>query len=82
MVCTPIKLINDILKGMQDNAMFWFNTTTIHATLFDANIFCHRISQLTQLTSGNISHPERFDQMLYIENGEESLQQIVSTLRE
>jgi hypothetical protein len=57
--------------------MLWFNTT-IQATVFDANNFCHRISQLTQLTSGNIPHPVRFDQMIHIEQREESLQHIVS----
>jgi hypothetical protein len=62
--------------------MCWFYTT-IQATVFDVNIFCHHISQLTQLTSGNIPHPEHFDQMIYtIGQGEGSLQQIVSTLRE
>ena len=37
----------------------------------------YRISQLTQLTS-----PVRFDQMKYVEQREESLQQIVSIPRE
>ena len=55
--------------------MFWF-FTTIQAIVFDANNFCYRISQLTQLTS-----PERFDQMKYVEQWEESLQQIVSIPR-
>ena len=40
-------------------------------------ILCYRISQLTQLTS-----PERFDQMKYVEQREESLKQIVSIPRE
>ena len=61
---------------MYGDAMFWF-FTTIQAIVFDANIFCYRISQLTQLTS-----PECFDQMKYVEQQEESLQQIVSTPRE
>ena len=38
------------------------------------------ISQLTQQISGNILHPERFDQMIYIEQGEESLLQIISII--
>ena len=54
----------------------WFYTT-IQAIVFDANIFCYGISQLTQLTS-----PDRFDQMKYVEQREESLQQIVSIPRE
>ena len=56
--------------------------TVRQASVFDANNFCHHISQLTQLMSGNIPHPERFDQMIHIEQGEESLPQIVSILRE
>ena len=40
-------------------------------------LFLYRISQLTQLTS-----PGRFDQMKYVEQREESLQQIVSIPRE
>ena len=56
--------------------MFWF-FTTIQAIVFDANNFCYRISQLTQLTS-----LERCDQMKYVEQREESLQQIVSIPRE
>ena len=56
--------------------MFWFYTI-IQAIVFDANNFCYRISQLTQLTS-----LERFDQMNYAGQREESLQQIVSILRE
>ena len=59
------------------NARFWFYTTIIHVIVFDANNFCYRISQLTQLTS-----PERFDQMKYVEQREESLHQIVSIPRE
>ena len=55
---------------LYDGAMFWFYTT-IQAIVFDANNFCNRISQLTQLTS-----PERLDQMKYVEQREESLQQI------
>jgi hypothetical protein len=41
--------------------------------VLDANNFCHQISQLSQLTS-----PERPDQIKYIGQREESLQQIVS----
>ena len=62
---------------MYDGAMFWFYTT-IQAIVFDANNFCHRISQLlTQRT-----RPERFDQMNYVGQREESLQQIISIPRE
>ena len=76
MVCKPSNQINAKLEEMY-NARFWFLTTIIHAIVFDANNFCHRISQLTQLTS-----PERFDQMNYVGQREESLQQIVSIPRE
>ena len=65
-------MINAKLEEMYGGAMFWF-FTTIQAIIFDANNFCYRISQLNQLTS-----PERFDQMKYAEQREESLQQIVS----
>ena len=44
--------------------------------------FCHHISQLTQLISGNIPHPERFDQMIHIEQAEESLPHTISNFRE
>ncbi len=67
MVCKPINLINSKLMEIYDYAMFWFDIT-VQATVFDANYFCHRISQLMQPTSGNISDPERFDQMIYIEH--------------
>ena len=76
MVCKLSNRINAKLEEMY-NARFWFLTTIIHAIVFDANNFCHRISQLTQLTS-----PERFDEMKYVEQREESLQQIVSITRE
>ena len=76
MISKPINLINAKLEEMYDSAMFWFYTT-IQAIVFDANKFCYRISQLTQLTS-----PERFDQMNYVGQREESLQQIVSIPRE
>ena len=70
MVCKPINLINVILDEMYD-AMVWVFMTVRQASVFDANIFCHHISQLTQLMSGNILHPERFNQMIHIEQGEE-----------
>ena len=76
MVCKLSNRINAKLEEMY-NARFWFLTTIIHAIVFDANNFCHRISQLTQLTS-----PERFDEMKFVEQREESLQQIVSIPRE
>ena len=72
MISKPTYLTNAKLEG----AIFWF-FTTLQAIVFDANNFCYRISQLTQLTS-----PERFDQMKYVEQREESLQQIVSIPRE
>ncbi len=56
--------------------------TIRQASVFDANNFCHYISQLTQLISWNIPHPERYDQMKYIEPGEESLTHIISNLLE
>jgi hypothetical protein len=58
---------------MYDYTMFWLNAT-IQATVFNANIFCHHLSQLTKLTIGNIPHPECFDQMIDIDQGEEYLQ--------
>ena len=60
MISKPINLINAKMEEMYDGALFWFYTT-IQAMVFDANNFCYRISQLTQLTS-----PERFDQMNYV----------------
>ena len=71
MVCRLSNRINAKLEEMY-NARFWFYTTIIHAIVFDANKFFHRISQLTQLTS-----PEHFDEMKYAEQREELLQQIV-----
>ena len=68
MICKSINLINTSWKKC---------TMAIQAIVFDANNVCYRISQLTQLTS-----PERFDQMKYVEQQEESLQQIVSIPRE
>ncbi len=56
--------------------------TVRQASVFDAKNFCHHISQLTQLLSGNIPHPERLDQMVHIEQGEESLPRIISIFRE
>ena len=76
MVCKQINRINAKLEEMYD-ARFWFYTTIIQAPVFDGNNFCYRISQLTQLTS-----PERFDEMKYAKQREESLQQIVSTPRD
>ena len=76
MISKPINLIKAKLEERYDGAMFWFYTT-IQAILFDANNFCYRISQLAQLTS-----PERLDQMNYVGQQEESLQQIVLIPRE
>ena len=76
MISKPTSLTNAKLEEMYGVAMFWF-FTTIQAIVFDANNFCYRISQLFQLTS-----PERFDQMKYVEQREESLQQIVLIPRE
>ncbi len=64
------------------DAIVWVFMTVKQASLFDAKSFCHHISQLTQLISWNISHPENFDQMIYIEQGEESLPHIISNFRE
>jgi hypothetical protein len=64
------------------DAMVWVFMTIGQASVFDANSFSHHISQLTQLIRGNIPHPERFDLMIYIEQGEELLPQISSNLRE
>ncbi len=81
MVCTPIIQTNFKLGEMYD-AIVWVIMTVRQASVFDAYNCCHHISQLTQLISGNIPHPEHFDQMIYIEQGEESLQHIISNLRE
>jgi len=81
MVCKPINQINFKLEEMYD-AIVWVIMTVRQASVFDANNFCHHISQLTQLMSGNIPHPERFDQMIHIEQGEESLPHIISNSRE
>ena len=75
MISKPFSLTNAKLEEMYGGTMFWF-FTTIQAIVFDANNFCYRISQLTQLTS-----PERIDQMKYVEQREESLAQIVSIPR-
>ncbi len=53
--------------------MVWVFMIVRHASIFDANNFCHHIFHLVQLISWNISHPERFYQMIYIEQVEESL---------
>ena len=76
MISKPTSLTNARLEEMYD-ARVWFYTTIIQAIIFDANNSCYRISQLTQLTS-----PKRFDQMKYVEQREESLQQILSIPRE
>jgi hypothetical protein len=68
-------LINTRLEEMY-SARVWF-TTMLLAIVLDANNFCHQISQLTQLTS-----PESLDQIKYIGQREESLQQIVLIPRE
>ncbi len=81
MVPKPINQINFRLEEMY-NAIVWVILTVRQAILFDANDFCYHISQLTQLISRNIPRPERFDQMMYIEQEEESLPQIISNLRE
>ncbi len=77
MVCKPINQMNFILEEIND-AIVWVIMTVRQASVFDANNFCHHISQLTKLISRNIPHPEHFDQMLYIENREESQQHIIS----
>jgi hypothetical protein len=74
-------MINFKLEEKND-AIVWVFMTIRQASVFDANNFCHPISPLTQLISGNIPHPERFDQMIYIEQGEESLLHIISNSRE
>ena len=81
MVCKPINQINFKLDEMHD-AMVWVIITVRQASVFDANNFCHHISHLTQLMSGNIPRPERFDQMIHIEQGEKSLPHIISNFRE
>ena len=72
MVAKLINLINAKFGEMYD-ARVWFYTTIIHVIVIDANNFCYRISQLTQLIS-----PERFDEMKYAEQREESLPKNVS----
>ncbi len=81
MVCKPIHLINPKLKEIYDYTIFCFDAN-IQATVSDARFFLQKFSQLTQLTSGNIPDPDRFDQMICIEHGveSESLQQIISIL--
>ena len=72
------KLIYQINANLDEmyNGRVWF-TTMLLAIVLDANNFCHQITQLTQLTS-----PERLDQIKYIGQREESLQQIVLIPRE
>ena len=56
--------------------------TVRQASIFDANNFCHHISQLTQLMGRNIPHPDCFNQMIHIEQGEELMPHIISNFRE
>jgi hypothetical protein len=65
MVRKPIDQINFKLEEMY-YAFVWVYMTVRHASVFDAKNVCHHISQLTQLISRNIPHPERFNQMIYI----------------
>ncbi len=81
MVCKIINQINFKLEEMYD-AIVWVIMIVRQASVFGANSYCHHISQLTQLMSGNVPHPARFHQMIYIEQGEESLQHIISNLQE
>jgi hypothetical protein len=81
MVCKPVNLIKVKLKNVYDT-MFWVCVTVRQTSVFDAKSLFYRISQLTPLTSENIFHPERFDQMIHIEQQEESLPHIVSILLE
>ena len=81
MVCKPINQINFKLEEMCD-ALVSVIMTVRQASVFDANNFCHHISQLTKQMSGNIPHPERFDQMIRIEQGEESMPHIISNFQE
>jgi hypothetical protein len=61
MVCKPTNLIKFKLGEMYD-AIVWVIMIIRQDSVFDANIFFgHHISQLTQLISGNIHHPERLD---------------------
>ena len=76
MVCKPINQVNFKLDEMYD-AIVWVIMTVRQASVFDAKNFCHHISQLTQLINGNIPHPERFNQMIHIEQGEESMLHII-----
>ncbi len=81
MVCKPRNLINAKLEEIYD-AIVWIFMTVRKANVFDANNFCHHISQLIQLIRGNIPHRKHFDQMMYSGQGEESLQQIIFILLE
>ncbi len=81
MVCKPMNLITFKLDEMY-NTMVWVFMTIRQASVFDANNFCHHVFQLTQLISWNIPHPEHFDQMIYIDQGEDPLLQNISNLRE
>ena len=65
-VCKPINLNNAKLEEKYDS-MVWLYTTVRYARLFDANRFCYQSSQPAQLTRGYNPYPERFDQMICIE---------------
>ncbi len=80
MVCKPINQINFKLEERYDTIV-WVYMTVRQASVFDAKNFWHHISQRTQLIRGNIPHPERLDQVIYIEQGEESLQHLEFTRR-
>ncbi len=70
MVCKPepINLINEKSEETYDT-MVWLFMTVRQASVFDANIFCHRISPLIQLINWNVPHPEHLDrwQMIFTE---------------
>jgi hypothetical protein len=54
MVCKPINQINIKLDEIYDEMVWVFMTVLRQASVLYANSFCHHISQLTQLISGNI----------------------------
>ena len=81
MVCKTINQINFKLEEM-DYTIVLVIMTVRQASVFAANNFCHHISQVTKLMSGNIPHPERFDQTIYIEQGEDLLPHMISNLQE
>jgi hypothetical protein len=51
MVCKPINQINFKLEEMY-NVIVWAFMTVGQVSVFDADNFCHHISQLTQLIGG------------------------------